>query len=194
MRPNRTGPTPSTSAAAIVARKHDVPDALSQFHSNTAAYGVGAATTGGTRWMMLCRPGTSRPFNSVALCGTLAGSRLFVNRVSAVLNGTMPHTRTNDTSRRYGSHATNTAPAEWGWVACVSGLSPSSRRMLGGVQNFITSTITTMHMSELAMSVSSGPTKLETRNCVPANDTPHATIAGSTSRARRPPTMTTTRY
>ncbi len=47
--PNRAGLTRSTSADASVARKHDVPDALSQFHSKTAAYGVGCATTGGTR-------------------------------------------------------------------------------------------------------------------------------------------------
>ena len=44
------------------------------------------------------------------------------------------------------------------------------------------------------MSVSSGPTKLETVNCMAANDRPHAMMAGATSSARRPPTITMTRY
>ena len=39
-----------------------------------------------------------------------------------------------------------------------AGLSPSSRMMVFGFQNFSTSTMTTMQVSELTMSVSSGPT------------------------------------
>jgi len=65
--------------------------------------------------------------------------------------------------------------------------------MLRGVQNFITKTITAMHVKELAMSVSSGPMKLDTVNCIPANDKPHAMIAGITSIARRLPAITTMR-
>jgi len=41
----------------------------------------------------------------------------------------------------------------------------------------MTSTITAMHVKELAMSVSSGPMKLDTVNCIAANDKPHAIIA-----------------
>ena len=54
--------------------------------------------------------------------------------------------------------------------------------------------MTAMQVSELAISVNSGPTKFETVNCIPANDTPHAMIAGATSMARRHPAITTMRY
>ena len=42
-------------------------------------------------------------------------------------------------------------------MSTVIGLSPSRRMMVFGFQNVITSTITTMQVSELRMSVSSGP-------------------------------------
>ena len=66
--------------------------------------------------------------------------------------------------------------------------------MLRGLQNFITRTMTAMHVSELARSVSSGPTKFDTGNGMPANDRPHAIIAGATSSARSQPAITTMRY
>ena len=43
------------------------------------------------------------------------------------------------------------------------------------------------------MSVSSGPTLLDMYSWTPANDTPHAMMAGRTSSARRGPAITTTR-
>jgi hypothetical protein len=50
-----------------------------------------------------------------------------------------------------------------------------------------------MHVSELRMSVSSGPIVFETKSCIAAKETPHAMMAGSTSRARAQPAMTTMR-
>ncbi len=62
----------------MVARKHAVPEALSQLNANTAGYGNTAFVTGGTRVIMLCNPGTVRPFSAATL-GRKAGSRLLVN-------------------------------------------------------------------------------------------------------------------
>jgi len=74
-----------------------------------------------------------------------------------------------------------------------AGWSPSRRTMLAGRHSFSTNTITTMHVSELMMSVSSGPMKFDTYSCMPANDSPHAMIAGRTSSAFLGPVITTTR-
>ena len=63
--------------------------------------------------------------------------------------------------------------------------------MRAGRQSFNTATMTMMQVSELMMSVRSGPMKFETSNCMPANDTPQAMMAGSTSSARGAPAMTT---
>src|SRR5690349_13343595 len=101
-----------SSAAAIVARKHALPDALSQLSVYTAPYGAGEPVTGGTRSMALCNPGIRMPFNPVADRGTNAGSRLFVKRSNAALIGGSPHTSTNATNSRYGSHAENTSRPE----------------------------------------------------------------------------------
>src|SRR6185369_14554700 len=109
---NSRGETRSRNDAAMAAKKQAVPVALSQFHSNTAAYGAGCGVTGGTRVIMLCRPGTSRPFNSVPLFGIEAGRRLSVQRLSASFTGGAPHARTHTTRNRYGSHAVNTSPAD----------------------------------------------------------------------------------
>ena len=62
-----------------------------------------------------------------------------------------------------------------------------------GFHSFSTATITMMQVSELMMSVRSGPMKFDTRNCMPANDRPQAAIAGSTSSARVVPAITTSR-
>src|ERR1043165_9731292 len=60
---NFRGPTPRNNAARIVAMKHAVPEAVSQFNSNSAPYGVFVGTTGGTCVIMLCSPGTPIRFN-----------------------------------------------------------------------------------------------------------------------------------
>jgi hypothetical protein len=57
----------------------------------------------------------------------------------------------------YGSHAAKISAPEWCFGATAIGLSPSRRRMFFGFHNFSTSTITAMQVSELMMSVSSGP-------------------------------------
>jgi hypothetical protein len=50
------------------------------------------------------------------------------------------------------------SPPECCFIAAVTGLSPSRRMMFFGFHSFSTSTITAMQVSELMMSVSSGPT------------------------------------
>ena len=100
---------------------------------------------------------------------------------------------TTVTFGEYGIQAITSSPAEWCFITSEAGLSPLSRRMVFGFQNFITSTITAMQVNELTMSVSSGPTKFDTKNCMLANETPHAMIAGSTSSAPFHPVITTMR-
>ena len=104
-----------------------------------------------------------------------------------------PHASTNTTSSRYGLQATKISRPVCFIATVLTGLSPSSRMMVFGFHSFSTATITMMQVSELRMSVSSGPIVLETKSCMPANDTPQAMIAGSTSRARAHPAMTTIR-
>src|SRR5215510_5226481 len=151
------GLTRSTSAATSVASRHAVPDALNQFISNSAAYCVGFGTTGGTCVIMLCRPGTSRRFGSVACIGIAAGHNEFVHALILAFVPGSPHTRTNTTSSRYGDHAMKISLGAWRDVAATIGVSPSSRMMRDGFQTFSTTTMTMMHVSELTMSVSSGP-------------------------------------
>ena len=86
--------------AERVARKQAVPDALSQFHVNTAAYGAGCVTTGGTRVIWLCSPGTSSPFKPVAAVGTASGRMPCVHRSSTAFTAGSPHASTNTTSSR----------------------------------------------------------------------------------------------
>src|SRR6476620_3521120 len=68
---NRFGETRSTSDVALAASRHAVPDALSQFNSNSAAYGAGAFVTGGIWVIRLCRPGTMSRDASRAVSGTV---------------------------------------------------------------------------------------------------------------------------
>ena len=154
---NLPGPTPSSSAAAIVARKHAVPDALSQLNANTAGYGAGVLVTGGTRMIRLCNPGTFSPFSAVAFLGSQVGSRPLLNLSSHSFTAGSPHASTKPTSNRYGIQAMNTSAPECLCARIVAGLSPSSRKMFFGFQNFSTSTMQPMQVSELRMSVSSGP-------------------------------------
>ena len=49
------------------------------------------------------------------------------------------------------------SPPLWRFIVSDTGLSPSSRMMVFGFHSFSTTTITMMHVSELRMSVSSGP-------------------------------------
>ena len=51
----------------------------------------------------------------------------------------------------------NTAPPEWRASVTEAAVSPSSRKMFFGFHSLSTATITTMQVSELRMSVSSGP-------------------------------------
>src|SRR4051812_17059987 len=124
--PNRAGPTPSISAATIVAKKQAVPDALNQLKANTAGYGAGALVTGGTRVIMLCRPGTRMPFKAGAgALGNQSGSTLLLNRSRYNLIAGSPQTSTNTTSNKYGIHATNTWAPECACGTLLAGFSPS---------------------------------------------------------------------
>src|SRR5262245_49992319 len=119
---------------------------------------------------------------------------LLVHVSMAALMVGWPQASTNSTRNKYGAHAVKTSRPGWRLKTAASGLSVSRRMMVFGRQNLTMRPVTTMHVSELTMSVSSGPTKFDTRNCMLANDTPHATIAGQTSKARANPAITTIRY
>src|ERR1044071_1683202 len=94
----------------MAANRHAVPDAVSQFHAKTAAYGAGAGVTGGTRVIRLWRPGTLMPLRAVA-CGRKLGKNRSLNVSSAAFTDGSPHASTKITSSRYGIHAMNTSPA-----------------------------------------------------------------------------------
>src|SRR3954466_2998471 len=80
MRKNWRGRTRSTNAVAIVARKQAVPDAVSQFRVNGAAYGAGRGVTGGIRVLQPGSPGTLIPLSVVALSGRNDGITPLVHR------------------------------------------------------------------------------------------------------------------
>src|SRR5262252_2316299 len=106
------GPTRRTAAAASVAMKQAVPEAVSQLNVNTAAYGDAAGVTGGMRVIALCRPGTNNPFITVGLFGNIDGSIACVRTSIAFLIDGAPTARTKTTSSRYGDHAVKISPAE----------------------------------------------------------------------------------
>ena len=85
-----------------------------------------------------------------------------VQRSIAPLIDGSPHASTNTTSSRYGSHAMKISPAGCRFSATVTGWSPSSRMIVLGRHSFSTATMTTMQVSELMMSVSSGPSVFDT--------------------------------
>ena len=68
-----------------------------------------------------------------------------------------PQIRTKITSIRYGIHAMKISPPSASSADAVTGWSPSSRMMVRGFHSLSTATITMMQVSELRMSVSSGP-------------------------------------
>src|SRR3989442_11779611 len=117
------GRTRSSAAAASVARKQAVPDAVSQLKVNTAAYGAAPGVTGGMRVIMLCRPGTKRPFMTVGLFGNEAGNIAWVCRSIGFLTTGAPTGRTNSTSRGYGGHAMKIAAAECRFGVAATGRS-----------------------------------------------------------------------
>src|ERR1044071_6772255 len=104
----------------MAANRHAVPDAVSQFHAKTAAYGAGAGVTGGTRVIRLCRPGTLMPLRAVA-CGKKLGKNRSLNLSSTALIDGSPHASTKTTSSRYGIQAMNTSPGLCCTAAAVIG-------------------------------------------------------------------------
>src|SRR5262245_9440687 len=98
--PSFRGETRRHNADARIASRQAVPDALSQLNVNTAAYGGGLAVTGGTRVITLCRPGTFRPFSTVALFIERSGSMLCVHASIRDLIDGSPHASTKTTSSR----------------------------------------------------------------------------------------------
>src|SRR5215510_6286854 len=100
--------TPRTNAARIVASRHAVPDALNQFNSNNAAYGVGFATTGGTCVIWLWRPGTMRRSAFLGVSGAVgsdAGINPSAKWLMRYLMLASPHASTTTTSSKYGTQA-----------------------------------------------------------------------------------------
>ena len=76
--------------------------------------------------------------------------------ITALIDGS-PKNKTNTTRSRYGTHAMKISPPVWRRGATVGALSPSSRKVVRGFQTLSTMIITKMQVSELMMSVSSGP-------------------------------------
>src|SRR5262245_21582980 len=105
------GLTPRNKAVTSVARKHAVPDALSQLNVKTAAYGAGRPVTGGIRVIALCSQGTLMPLTAAFFQGA-AGSSEFVHASMRALIDGSPHASTKTTSIRYGSQAMKSSPAE----------------------------------------------------------------------------------
>src|SRR3954467_1139271 len=129
---NFRGPTPRQSAEAIAAMKHAVPDAVNQFSSKSAAYGVLFGTTGATCVIMLWRPGTAIRFSlpvgvgCVTGCArTVSGMNPSVHVLTFALIVGAPNVSTATTSSMYGSHAINTCFGVCLTRAMVMGLSPS---------------------------------------------------------------------
>src|SRR5579872_826094 len=87
---NCTMGIPRIKADPNAANKQDVPAADKRFNVNTAAYGVGLPTAGGTRRTRLCRP-TQFKFQVALFSQTLTASK--------------PQSDTKMTSRTYGDHA-----------------------------------------------------------------------------------------
>ena len=112
--------------------------------------------------MTLCSPGIVRPLSTVELCGRNAGSRPSVHLLMAIFTSGLPQISTNATRSMYGSHAMRSSAGRCRFGAAATGWSPSSRSTVLGFHNFSTKTITPMQVSELMMSVSSGPQKFET--------------------------------
>src|SRR5438046_534840 len=108
-------------AVRMAANRHAVPDAVSQFHANTAAYGAGAGETGGTRVIRLCSPGTLMPLSAVA-CGRKAGKKRSLNRSSIALIDGSPQASTKTTSSKYGIQAMTISVAPCCTGAIVIGL------------------------------------------------------------------------
>src|ERR1051325_1248383 len=105
---NLPGLTRSTNAARIAAMKHALPDALSQFSSNSAPYGAGAFVTGGICVIWLCRPGTISRVALRAVSGTVGhdiGIRLSAKWLIFGLIDASPTSSTQITSSTYGLHA-----------------------------------------------------------------------------------------
>src|ERR1043166_8107764 len=141
--------------------KQALPDALSQLSSNGAAYGAGAFVTGGICVIWLWRPGTIRRIALRGVSGSVGHDEGMNPSAKWLIFGLIdaaPTSSTQTTSSRYGLHARNNSPPLCFFSVSDAGLSPSSRMIVFGFQSFSTNTMTTMHVSELAMSVSSGPT------------------------------------
>ena len=78
-------------------------------------------------------------------------------------------------------------PGSWAAVDGASSRSCSKRQIDRGCQNRSRSSTDPIEASEARMSTSSGPMKLETRNCTRAKETPTVSAAGQTSKvALRP--------
>ena len=147
----------------MVAKKHAVPEALSQFNSKSAAYGAGCGdhrrdardqvVQAGHHQTPCQRAGRRRR------SATTAGSSCRPKRLIAGLISASPHEQHEDDQQQVRHQAMNDlAGGVRARIATVAGLSPSRRMIVLRLPQLQHRTMTTMQVSELRMSVSSGPT------------------------------------
>ncbi len=72
--------------------------------------------------------------------------------------------------------------------------SPASTKLSFGCHNLNSTISDPMAASDARISVNSGPMKFDTKNCVPANATPHSAAAGRTPFSAGHPPITRMRY
>ena|SRR5436190_14553245 len=151
----------------IAAMRIAVPLADSQLKVNTAGSAVARTTTGGTRWIILSKPG-------IASFGAEMAS-------SFALTLGRPQRKTMTLSKTHGSQGEGclAVVTAGGFVGVASSLPPRHTR-----RNAVRQTI---DVTAAMMSTSHGPWKFETRNCGTANATPATSSAGQISSVRRKP-------
>src|SRR5262249_28001032 len=146
----------------------------SQVNANTAASGVGLATTGGILLMSLSRSGTGKFHVVYGLTAALNQPVPQINRTA--------QTMTQGRSAKTICSRVGPAPAGRGGA---TGAAESSRlrragevQIVAGCQICRKPTRQAIDTSEAMMSTSQGFPKFDTRNCGTANDTPHTRMAG----------------
>src|SRR5262249_31114189 len=114
-----------------------------------------------------------------------------VNASNFALIGGYPQASTSSTRMMYGIQAI--VRSRLLWLTLLGGKCPKSNRS-GGFPNFTMTKSDPIAAIEARMSVSSGPTRFEIANCVPANAIPQIAAAGRTARNPDQPQTTTIMY
>src|SRR5665213_543402 len=169
------GPSPIKSPAMTDATRMPVPVAVSQLSVNKAGSKVGLATTGGTRWMKLCRPATA----------------IFTVECASIHleNCGRPQTKTTTLRMSQGIQALNTLPELWSkrWRAWAVMSSPTALRTRLGFQKRKNVTSATIVEVEAPMATRVGPLIQAKTSCVVAKVTEATRMAGQTSTMARKP-------